>query len=299
VDAYSTKARKPSQDALKDLDAVVVDLQDVGGRYWTYLATMGNFMEAASQAGIQVFVLDHPNPVGGVLVQGPISDIKQSFVNYYPAPTRHGMTIGELAQMFNTEMHIDAKLNVVKMQGWQRGDWFDSTGQEWMNPSPNMRNLLEATTYTGVGIIEYTNVSVGRGTDTPFEIVGAPWIHGRELADYLNARNIAGVRFVATTFTPDNRLDNSKFVSQKCGGINIVVLDRYALDAPQLGIEIASALIHLYPTDYKPDRIIDLLGNNAAFEALKAGTDPRRIADDWRDGLDSFEQIRNKYLIYK
>jgi uncharacterized protein YbbC (DUF1343 family)/CubicO group peptidase (beta-lactamase class C family) len=300
VDVYGdANARKPSQDALKDLDAIVVDLQDVGGRYWTYDATVGNFMESAAKAGIQVFVLDHPNPVGGVLVQGPVSDIKQSFVNYYAAPTRHGMTIGELATMYNAELHLNAKLSVVKMQGWQRGDWFDSTGQEWMNPSPNMRNLLEATLYTGVGIIEYTNVSVGRGTDTPFEIVGAPWIHGRELADYLNQRNIAGVRFVATTFTPDNRLENSKFVNQKCGGINIVVLDRYALDAPQVGIEIASALIHLYPTDYKPGRIIELLGNNAAFDALKAGTDPRRIADDWRDGIATFEQTRRKYLLYK
>ncbi len=292
-------ARKPSQDAFKGLDAVVVDLQDVGARYWTYDATMGYFMDGAAQAGIQVFVLDHPNPVGGVLVQGPVPDIKQSFVNYYPVPTRHGMTIGELATMYNTELHINAKLNVVKMQGWQRGDWFDSTGQEWMNPSPNMRSLLEATLYTGVGIIEGTNVSVGRGTDAPFEVVGAPWIHGRDLADYLNRRNIAGVRFVATTFTPDNRLENSKLVNQKCSGINIVVLDRYALDAPQLGMEIASALIRLYPTDYKPERMIQLLGNNAAFDALKTGTDPRRIADDWRDGIATFEQTRSKYLLYK
>jgi uncharacterized protein YbbC (DUF1343 family)/CubicO group peptidase (beta-lactamase class C family) len=292
-------ARHPSAESLKDLDAIVVDLQDVGARYWTYDAATGYFMEAAAKAGISVFVLDHPNPVGGVLVQGPVSDIKQGYVNYFALPVRHGMTIGELAQMFNKELNINAKLTVVPVKGWQRGDWFDSTNQEWMNPSPNMRNLLEATLYTGVGIIEGTNVSVGRGTDTPFELVGAPWIHGRELADYLNRRNIAGVRFVPTTFTPDNRLENSKLVGQKCSGINIVLTDRYALDAPEMGIEIASALVHLYPNDYKPERMIQLLGNNAAFQALIAGNDPRRIADDWRDSLQTFMLVRSKYLIYK
>jgi uncharacterized protein YbbC (DUF1343 family) len=162
-----------------------------------------------------------------------------------------------------------------------------------------MRDLTQATLYTGVGLVEGTNVSVGRGTDTPFEVVGAPWIKARELADYLNARQISGVRFVPITFTPDTRFDNAKLAGQKCGGVNVVLTDRYALDAPELGVEIASALIKLYPKDYKPERMIELLGNAAAFQAVLGGGDPRRIADDWRDQLEQFEKVRSKYLIYK
>jgi len=209
-------------------------------------------------------------------------------------PPRHGMTIGELAKMFNTERNINAKLTVVPMEGWQRGDWFDSTGLTWVNPSPNLRSVTEAGLYPGVGLIEGTNVSVGRGTDTPFELLGAPWMKGRELAAYLNARGIAGVRFVPVTFTPAA----SNYAGQKCEGVNLVLTERNALDGPELGIELAAALQKLYPADFKLERMSELLLNQAAYDGLVAGKDPRRIAQDWQEALERFELVRKKYLIY-
>jgi len=181
------------------------------------------------------------------------------------------------------------------MDGWMRGDWFDSTGVNWINPSPNLRSLTEATLYPGVALIEGTNVSVGRGTDTPFEILGAPWINGRELTQYLNARNISGVRFVPVTFTPNA----SNYAAEKCAGVNIVVTDRNALDAPELGIELASALHKLYLQQFHMERLIELLVNQAVYDAIAQGQDPRRIAEDWRESLEKFQQLRQKYLIYK
>jgi uncharacterized protein YbbC (DUF1343 family) len=204
------------------------------------------------------------------------------------------MTMGELAKMFNTERNINAKLTVIAMEGWQRGDWFDSTGLTWVNPSPNLRSVTEAGLYPGVGLIEGTNVSVGRGTDTPFELVGAPWVKGRELAAYLNARGIPGVRFVPVTFTPTA----SNYASQKCEGVNLVLTERNAVDGPELGIELAAALKKLYPADYKLDRLPELLVNQSAYDSLIAGKDPRRIAQDWQEELDKFQVLRKRYLIY-
>jgi uncharacterized protein YbbC (DUF1343 family) len=180
------------------------------------------------------------------------------------------------------------------MEGWMRGDWFDSTGQLWINPSPNMRNLTEAVLYPGVGLIETTNISVGRGTDTPFELLGAPWIDAGDLARSLNAREIAGVRFVPVSFTPAS----SSYAQEKCGGVNIVVTDRNALDAPELGIEIASALEKLYPGQYKIDSLDTLMVSKASLDALRAGEDPRRIAEQWRDGIEQFQARRAKFLLY-
>ncbi|MBS1849811.1 MAG: DUF1343 domain-containing protein [Acidobacteria bacterium] len=291
-------ARRPSVEALKNLDAVVIDLQDAGVRFYTYEASLGYFLEAAAEAGIEVVVLDRPNPITGSFVQGPVSDAgakNESFVNYTQVPIRHGMTMGELAKMYNTERNINAKLTVVAMQGWVRGDWLDATGLTWVNPSPNLRSLTEATLYPGVGLVEGTNISVGRGTDTPFEILGAPWIKGRELAQYLNARNIAGVRFVPVSFTPAS----SNYAGQKCEGVNFVLLERNALDGPELGLELASALLKLYPKDYQVKRLPELLVHQASFDALVSGEDPRRIAQDWQEALDKFHQIRLKYLLYK
>ena len=291
-------ARRPTVEMFQGLDAVVIDVQDVGARFYTYETSVGYFLETAAKEGVEVFVLDRPNPIGGTLVQGPVSDIKESFVNYHAVPVRQGMTLGELAQLFNGERKIGAKLTVVAVQGWQRGDWFDSTGQAWVNQSPNMRKLEQATLYTGVAIVEGTNVSVGRGTDTPFEWMGAPWISqdgARKLAEYLNARQIAGVRFVPVQFTPRD----SKFYGQLCGGVSFVITDRYALDAPEMGVELAAALIQLFPSDFQPDHVLGLLGNKEAFEMLRSGYDPRRIADSWQDGLDDFKKVREKYLIYK
>jgi uncharacterized protein YbbC (DUF1343 family) len=274
---------------------VVIDVQDAGARYYTYETTLGYFLEAAAQAGVQVIVLDRPDPVTGSFVQGPVSDAaRENFNNYWTVPVRHGMTMGELAKMFNAERNINAKLTVVPMEGWERGDWFDSTGLEWVSPSPNLRSVTEAALYTGVALIEGTNISVGRGTDTPFELVGAPWVKGRELAAYLNARGIAGVRFVPVTFTPASAV----YSGLKCEGVNVVLTERNALDGPELGIELAAALRKLYPADFKMERMTELLVNQAAYDGLVAGKDPRRIAQDWQEELEKFKVVRKKYLIY-
>jgi uncharacterized protein YbbC (DUF1343 family)/CubicO group peptidase (beta-lactamase class C family) len=289
-------ARRPSLDVLKTLDAVVVDIQDAGARFYTYETTLGYFLEGAAKAGIEIIVLDRPNPVTGSLVQGPISDAgHESFTNYASVPVRHGMTMGELAKMFNGERNINARLQVVPLEGWMRGDWYDSTGLAWINPSPNLRSLTGATLYPGVALVEGTNVSVGRGTDTPFELLGAPWIKAVELAQYLNAREISGVRFVPVSFTPSA----STYAGEKCLGVNVILVERNAFDAPELGVELASALRKLYPEQFHMERMIDLLVNQPAYEAIVKGEDPRRIAEDWRESLEKFQQLRQKYLIYK
>ena len=301
VEVYSVygakdAARRPPLDVLKRLDAVVIDLADAGARFYTYEATTGYFLEAAAKAGVEIIVLDRPNPITGSFVQGPVSDEGQEkFTNYFPEPIRHGMTLGELAKMVNAERHIGARLNVVAMEGWQPGDWFDSTGLTWVNTSPNLRDLNEATLYPGVAMIEGTNVSVGRGTDTPFEVVGAPWIKGKELAAYLNGRSIQSVRFVPIVFTPSA----SNFAGERCEGVNLIVLDRNTLDSPELGIELASALHKLYPNDFKLEKMADLLVNQSVFDAIAAGEDPRRIAEDWQERLETFVRLREKYLLYK
>ena len=292
----SDAKRRPRIDQLKELDAVVIDLQDAGVHFWTYETTMGYFLEAAAQAGTEIVVLDRPNPITGSAVSGPMVDQeKRNFVAYYPLPVRHGMTLGELAQLFNGEQHLGAKLTVVPMQGWQRGDWFDSTGELWVNPSPNLRSLTENTLYPGVALIEGTNVSVGRGTDTPFELVGAPWIKPQELASYLNNRHISGVRFIPYSFTPKS----SNYANQLCGGVNIVVTNRLTFDSPELGIELAAALHKLYPNDFQMNKMMTIVANQQTMDDLDAGVDPRFISSKWNEALDSFETIRQKYLIYK
>ena len=289
-------ARRPSLEILKTLDAVVVDIQDAGTRFYTYETTLGYFLEAAAKAEIEIIVLDRPDPITGSFVQGPIADPgHENFTNYGLVPLRHGMTMGELAKMFNAERNINAKLTVVPMTGWMRGDWYDSTGLVWINPSPNLRSLTEATLYPGVGMIEGTNVSVGRGTDTPFELLGTPWINAAELAQYLNARDISGVRFVPLSFTPSA----SNYAGQKCQGVNIVVVERNAFDAPELGIELASALHKLYPAQFHLEKMTDLLVNQSVYDAIAAGEDPRRIVEGWRAPLQKFQELRQKYLIYK
>jgi uncharacterized protein YbbC (DUF1343 family)/CubicO group peptidase (beta-lactamase class C family) len=291
----SDARRRPSAEVISGLDVVVFDIQDVGVRFYTYETTLGYFLEAAAAAGKPIIVLDRPNPIGGSAIRGPVADPgRESYVDYWQAPVQHGMTLGELAKMFNHERGIGAKLTVIAMEGWMRGDWFDSTGDLWVNPSPNMRNLTEATLYPGIGLIEGTNISVGRGTDTPFELVGAPWVVPGDLARYLNAREISGVRFVPVFFTPVS----SKYAHEQCGGVNILPTDRNALDAPELGIEIASALQILYRDRFDLSGLDSLMVNKASLDALAAGEDPRRIAEQWRDAIVRFEAIRAKYLIY-
>ena len=288
--------RRPTPEQLKSVDVLVFDIQDAGVRFYTYETTLGYFLEAAAKAGKPIVVLDRPDPLNGAYVQGPVSDgLLESYVNYHSVPIRHGMTVGELAKMYNTERHINANLTVVPMKGWMRGDWFDSTGLQWINPSPNLRSLTGATPYPGVELLEGTNVSVGRGTDTPFQVIGAPWVKSTQLAAYLNARLIAGVRFIPTEFTPTSSTNAGKL----CGGVQIVVVNRETLDSPELGIELATALHKLYPQEFDMSKMNTLLANQSAFLALQVGQDPRRISEDWRDALEKFMQVRAKYLLYQ
>lgn len=291
----SDAKRRPRQSQVAEVDVLVFDIQDVGVRFYTYESTLGYFLEAAAKAGKPIVVLDRPNPINGSYVQGPVADSgADSFVSYWRTPIRHGMTIGELASMFNAERKILANLTVVCMMGWQRGDWFDSTSRLWINPSPNMRSVTEAELYPGIGMIEATNITVGRGTDTPFEVVGAPWIDPILFASYLNKRDIGGIRFVPIRFTPAA----SNYTAESCGGVYLIVTDRDALDGPELGLEIAAALVKLYPDRWKPGGLDTLMKSQSSLSAIERGEDPRRVADDWRDELADFMSIRAKYILY-
>ena len=289
------ETRKPKPEQLKDIDALVYDIQDIGVRFWTYSSTLGNLLEEAAKAKLPVYVLDRPNPIGGLEVDGPIADAdKLSFTAYHTIPTRHGLTIGELGQLFNKQRNIGADLRVIKMEGWRRSMWFDETNLTWVNPSPNMRSLTEATLYPGIGLLETTNVSVGRGTDTPFEVVGAPWIQGDKLTEYLNQRSIPGVRFVPLRFKPNA----SVFKNEDCGGFNIVITDRSTFRPLLTGIEIASALRTLYPADWKIDSYLRLLVNANTLERLKRGDSPRDIVMSWNAQLEGFRRARAEFLLY-
>ena len=289
------ESRRPKPEQLKDLDALVYDIQDIGSRFYTYISTLGYLLEEAAKLKLPVIVLDRPNPIGGLDVEGPIADSdKLSFTSYHTIPTRHGLTIGELAQLFNKQRNIGADVRVIRMEGWRRSMWFDETNLTWVNPSPNMRSLAEATLYPGVGLLETTNVSVGRGTDTPFEIVGAPWIEGDKLAEYLNQRGVPGVRFVPLRFTPRA----SVFKDQDCGGVNIVVTDRGAFRPLLAGIEMALALRKLYPNDWKVDSYLRLLVNADTFARVKRGESAREIVGSWNAGLQEFRKAREDILLY-
>jgi uncharacterized protein YbbC (DUF1343 family) len=287
--------RRPSPDSLRNLDAVVIDLQDAGVRFYTYEAVVRYFLEAAAKTGTEIVVLDRPDPINGSFVQGPISDAgMESYVNSIPIPVRHGMTLGELARFDKQQLQLQTLLTVVEMQGWQRGDWYDSTGLTWVNPSPNLRDLEEATLYPGIGLVETTNISVGRGTDTPFELLGAPWVDARALAQFLNHRQLPAVRFVPVDFTPQKPFP---YADEICHGVRILVTDRNVLDAPELGIEVASALHRLYADKFELEKMNTLLANRAVLDAIAAGQDPQRIAEGWRAALEAFEQQRQKALI--
>jgi uncharacterized protein YbbC (DUF1343 family)/CubicO group peptidase (beta-lactamase class C family) len=290
------ETRRPKPEQLKDLDALVFDIQDIGTRFYTYISTLGYLMEEAAKAQRPVFVLDRPNPIGGLEVEGPIADgDKLSFTAYDKIPVRHGMTIGELAKLFNQERKLGCDLRVIEMSGWKRSMWLDETNLLWVNPSPNMRSFTEAILYPGVGLLETTNVSVGRGTDTPFEVVGAPWIDPQQLAYYLNTRNIAGVRFVPLRFTPLA----SVFKGEECGGVNIIVTDRNRFRPVFSGLEIAAALRKLYPSEWKVDSYLRLLVNRDALERLKRGEEAAEIVRSWSDGLDEFRKARARVLLYQ
>jgi uncharacterized protein YbbC (DUF1343 family) len=286
---------RPTEKMLNGLDALVFDLQDAGVRFYTYITTMAYAMEASAKKGIAFYVLDRPNPVTASVVQGPVMDKDlRSFVGCFPMPIRHGMTVAELASMFNAENQMGVKLKAIKMRGYQRTDWYDETGLLWVNPSPNLRTLNQTILYPGAAMVEGANVSVGRGTDTPFELLGAPWINARELADYLNGRRIQGVRFMPVDFIPRT----NRFENQLCHGVQIVLVDRHALDSPALGVEIASALYRFYPNDFLLDKTLTMVGSCAVLQAIKAGQDPSSIVQNWQPSLEIFNKIRSKYFLY-
>jgi len=290
------ETRRPKPEQLKDLDAIVYDIQDVGTRFYTYTATLRNVMEEAAKLGKPIFVLDRPDPINGVAVEGPLADEdKLSFIAAHTTPVRYGMTIGELGQMMNAERKIGADLRVIKMDGWTRSMWFDETGQTWVNPSPNMRSLTEAELYPGIGLLETTNVSVGRGTDTPFEFVGAPWIDGQMLAKYLNDRQIRGVRFVPVRFKPNA----SVFKDQDCDGVNIVIVDRRGFNSVRTGLEIASALRKLYPDAWQVDKYERLLVNAAILNLIRQGDTPEAVDKAVNSQIADFERRRASFLLYK
>jgi len=285
----------PTHKMLAGLDALVFDIQDAGARFYTYVTTMGYAMEACAKKGIPFYVLDRPNPINAVLVQGPVLDNNlRSFTGYFSLPVRHGMTVGELAEMFNVEKNMGLKLHVIKMRGYERGTWYDETGLLWLSPSPNLQTLTETILYPGVAMVEGANVSVGRGTLTPFELIGAPWINGEELASYLNNRNIQGIRFKPVDFKPNQSL----FKNRLCHGVQMMLLDRQSLDSPALGIEIASALYRLYPKDFQIDKTLGLIGSRKVLQAIKKGQDPTSIVQDWQEPLEQFRELRSKYLLY-
>jgi uncharacterized protein YbbC (DUF1343 family)/CubicO group peptidase (beta-lactamase class C family) len=295
VSLYGEK-RRPSPRDLEGLDAVVVDLQDAGVRFYTYLTSLGYVMEECAKAKVGVVVLDRPNPIGGEVVEGPPADPDRlSFTAVHTIPIRTGMTIGELARMLNEERKIEVALTVVALKGWKRSLWYDETGLPWVNPSPNLRSVTQAALYPGVALLETTNVSVGRGTDAPFELFGAPWIDAERLARTLNVRNVPGVRFTPVDFTPAS----SKYAGEVCRGARITVTDRSALQAVTLGLEVATALRDLHPADWKRDRFGELLGNAAAGARFERGEGAAQIVSGWAAGQMEFERRRARFLIYE
>lgn len=290
------KTRTPTDEMLEDVDVIVFDIQDIGARYYTYPATMGNAMKAASAKGIEVMVLDRPNPITGTLIDGPIADDdKFGFTAFGALPIAHGMTVGELAKMFNKEYDINCKLTVIPCEGWKRDMWYDETGLTWINPSPNMRNLTQGLLYLVTGVSEASNVSVGRGTDQPFEYFGAPWIEGRRLAHAMNEADLPGLRFVPIAFTPDER----EFTGEPCEGVYIIVTDRQAVEPVMSAMVLAWTLKDLYPTAFQIDKVNRLLKNDEVLNALKSTTDPTTIPALWKDDLAAFKKVRAKYLMYE
>ena len=289
------KTRRPTPEMLADIDTLVFDIQDIGTRFYTYVSTMLEAMRAASGRGLRFVVLDRPNPINGVDVAGPLVDPgSESFVGCHSIPVRHGMTVGELAELFRAELGLDLDLVVVPCEGWQREQAFDATGLEWVDPSPNMRSLTAAFLYPGIGLLEMTNLSVGRGTDTPFEVVGAPWLDGRALAAALRARRIPGVAAVPIRFTPRA----SKHAGAACGGIRLEITDRGRFDPVRLGLEIAVALRRLHPEEWDAEKVGVLLLGRETLAAILAGADADAVLNAAAQGLTAFAKRRSPHRIY-
>jgi len=289
------ETRKPTAAQLKGIDTLVFDIQDIGCRFYTYESTMAWAMETAGEHGLKYVVLDRPNPIGGVAMEGPLADGgRESFVGCHTVPLRHGLTIGELATMYRAERDVKVDLKVIKAENWRRADYWDATGLLWVNQSPNMRSLTEAILYPGMGVWETTNVSVGRGTNTPFEVLGAPWINATEFVAALNAAELPGVRFTPIEFTPND----SKFKDQKCGGVNVAITDQAKFEPVAVGMEIAATLRKLYPLDWQVKRADRLLINKEVYDAIVAGADREEIEALYQDDLEKFRDRREEFLLY-
>jgi len=287
---------RPAEAMLKGIDALVFDVQDAGVRFYTYTTTMGYAMEEAAKHNIPFYVLDRPNPIGGEIVEGPMLDAdKTSFTAYFPIPVRYALTIGELAQFFNTENHINCDLHVVAMKNWHRNYFFESTGSRWIPPSPNLRTLKGAILYPGLEILQNAGVSVGRGTEAPFEEFGAPWINGDEVAAALNERRLAGVRFTGAPFIPVVGL----YSGQRCGGVAVRVTDRAAVRSMRVGLEIAAILTKRYPDHFDPAKLLLLTGNAETIRQLQEGVSPEQIEASWAKDLSAYDAVRRKYFLYK
>jgi len=287
--------RKPTPELLRGIDTVVYDIQDIGCRFYTYISTLGLVMEACAENKLKLVVLDRPNPIGGVAVDGPMTDAgRESFVAFHHLPVRHGLTVGELAQLFRAERKLDVDLEVIKIERWTRADLFDRTLLPWVNPSPNMRTLTQALLYPGVGLLETTNVSVGRGTDQPFEWVGAPWLDGRKWAAALAAESLAGVRFVPASRTPASSVHAKK----DCGGVQIIVDDWAKADPLRLGLALAVTLRGTHRNDWDPKRYDTLLVNKAVYDALLAGKSTDELVNLWKTDVAAFRERRRAFLLY-
>jgi uncharacterized protein YbbC (DUF1343 family) len=287
--------RKPTPEQMAGIDVLVYDIQDIGTRFYTYISTLGLCLEAARERGVPMVVLDRPNPIGGVRVDGPVrGEGHESFIAYHAIPLVHGMTVGELARLFNAERGIGAELIVVPCAGWTRDVLYDATGLLWVNPSPNMRSLTEALLYPGVGMLEGTNLATGRGTDTPFERLGAPWIEPVSFAAALNARRLSGVRFVPIRFTPSER----QYAGEECGGVFVQIVDREAFDPLELGLGIASTLRTAYPDRWDPEKLKAFVADDATYEKIVAARSIDEIRAGWIDALERFRRVRSGHLMY-
>ena len=287
---------RPTDEMLRGIDTLVIDLQDIGARFYTYPAAAAYMMEEAAKRRVPVIVLDRPNPTGGLEVEGPLQDSRaQRYTAYFRMPIRHGLTLGELARLFNDEVPIGADLTVVPVKNWQRDQWYDSTALAWINPSPNIRTLAAAALYPGIGAFEGTNISVGRGTDRPFEQIGAPWIDAPALAAALNARTLPGITFAPVSFTPAS---GALLGGQLCHGVSMTITGRERLRPVRVGVEIASALWRRYGPTFELDRAVPLMGSARTLAMIRAGADPASIAASWEEDEAGWRRLRGKYLLY-